>query len=240
MTDAARLSTLDELHALRAAALDWRLSRGDLGVYAVLLKHSDGNGLTFPGPALISRSAKLAVPNVKVSIAKLASLQYLSIKRRGLRRANHYHLQDSPAVPPRPAIGNSSITNKARPPDTNDSDHWDGTHTQFVESDSEATRHAGVPELGMPALTNWVCQRDANSLVNSQKNSQVDLEEFEEQKRLQEQEHLQKQEHRHSLELKQRASLLTEYRQSLETHPKNAAHMAKHWPWLLTSIDDAA
>lgn len=166
------LSPVVEVQALRAAACDWRLSRGDVGVYAVLLRHADAAGLTYPGPALISRDAHLAVPNVKASIVRLARAGYIRIERRGLRRANHYHLQRSPKVPDRPKTGNAGIPSRSPRDDDDESGNWERTHTQFDEHDSSPTGYAGIPELGMPAFSNWVCRRDANSLLNSPMNSQ--------------------------------------------------------------------
>lgn len=90
---------LEELHALRAAACDWRLSRGDVAVFAVLLKHADAEGLTFPGPSLIGGAAHLAVSNVKVSLKRLEAYRYIETERRGERRANRYWILESPKVP---------------------------------------------------------------------------------------------------------------------------------------------
>ena len=117
-------------------------------------------------------AAHLAVPNVKASILRLAQRGYIRIERRGLRRANHYHLQRSPTVPARPKTGNARIPSRSRRGDDDDGENWERTHTQLGGSESAPTGYAGIPELGMPASTNWVCRRDANSLLNSPMNSQ--------------------------------------------------------------------
>ena len=93
------LSTLDELQALRAAACDWRLSRGDVGVYAVILQHANSDRESWPGPTRISNVANLAVSNVKSSLKRLEDWKYIEIIRPGLRKANRFLVLQSPVVP---------------------------------------------------------------------------------------------------------------------------------------------
>lgn len=96
-----RISPVDEAQLLRAAACDWRLSRGDVGVYAVILQHADEDGHAFPGPTRIGQLAHLAVSNVKKSLKHLEDLKYIYVHRPGPRRANRYVVQDPPTVPSR-------------------------------------------------------------------------------------------------------------------------------------------
>ena len=96
-----RISPVDEAQLLRAAACDWRLSRGDVGVYAVILAHCDDKWHAFPGPSTISKQARLAVTNVKASLKHLETLYYIEVIRPGLRKANRFIVQESPSVPSR-------------------------------------------------------------------------------------------------------------------------------------------
>lgn len=99
-----RISPVDEVQLLRAAACDWRLSRGDLGVFAVILEHCDGNLRAFPGPALIAKRARLSVTSVKTSIRQLEEWRYLKVERPGLRKRNRFQILPSPNVIPRSII----------------------------------------------------------------------------------------------------------------------------------------
>ena len=96
-----RISPVDEAQLLRAAACDWRLSRGDVGVLAVILAHCDDKWRAFPGPTTISKQARLAVTNVKASLKHLETLYYIEVIRPGLRKANRFIVQESPSVPSR-------------------------------------------------------------------------------------------------------------------------------------------
>ena len=93
-----RISPVDEVQLLRAAACDWRLSRGDVGVFAVILKHCDADLRAFPGPTLIAKEARLSVTSVKASIRQLEEWRYLTVERPGLRRRNRYLVLSSPVV----------------------------------------------------------------------------------------------------------------------------------------------
>jgi hypothetical protein len=99
--DRPRIKPVDEVRLLRSAAFDHRLSRGDIGVFAVILSHCDAERRSFPGPALISKVAKLAVSNVKISLRALEVLRYIEVERPGLRKKNRYRVLDSPRVLPR-------------------------------------------------------------------------------------------------------------------------------------------
>lgn len=103
-----RISPVDEVQLLREAACDWRLSRGDVGVYAVILQHADEDGLAFPGPTRIGELSHLAISNVKKSLRHLEALRYLHVHRPGPRRANRYVVLDSPSIPTRKAASNIS------------------------------------------------------------------------------------------------------------------------------------
>lgn len=95
---AGRIQPVDEVQLLRAAACDWRLSRGDVGVLAVILRHCDDRRRAFPGPTLISQEARLATSNVKTSLRRLEELRYIEVERPGLRKANRYRVLESPRV----------------------------------------------------------------------------------------------------------------------------------------------
>lgn len=96
-----RISPVEEVELLRAAACDWRLSRGDVGVFAAILMHCDADGEAFPGPTRLSQLARLAVTNVKACIRHLEQLRYIEVVRPGLRKANRYRILQSPKVMPR-------------------------------------------------------------------------------------------------------------------------------------------
>ncbi len=100
-----RISPVDEAKLLRAAACDWRLSRGDVGVFAVILMHCDEQWHAFPGPTLIAHEANLAVTNAKASLRHLEELQYIRVIRPGLRKANRYVVLESPTFRSRKTTG---------------------------------------------------------------------------------------------------------------------------------------
>lgn len=75
---------------LFVAALDRRLSRGDLGVLMVILEHSDKQGRAFPGAFRIAKFANLNPRSVKRSVAKLARTGFLTVRRRELGLPNLY------------------------------------------------------------------------------------------------------------------------------------------------------
>lgn len=87
-----------ELRALQTASRDHRLSRGDIGVYSVLLSHAR-DGLAYPGPARISEMARLAVSNVKQSLGRLEDLKYIETIRTKARVRNRYRMLEPPMVP---------------------------------------------------------------------------------------------------------------------------------------------
>lgn len=93
-----RIAPVDEVQLLRAACCDWRLSRGDVGVFAVILEHCDGELRAFPGPALIAKKARLSVTSVKNSIRQLEEWRYLKVDRPGLRKRNRFQVLESPRV----------------------------------------------------------------------------------------------------------------------------------------------
>lgn len=99
-----RISPVDEVQLLRAAACDWRLSRGDVGVFAVILAHCDTDQRAFPGPALIAKRARLSVTSVKSSIRQLEEWRYLKVERPGLRKRNRFQVLPSPTVIPRSIV----------------------------------------------------------------------------------------------------------------------------------------
>lgn len=126
---------------MRSAACDWRLSRGDLGVFAVLLQHCDQAGACRPGPARISTMANLATSNVKASLGRLEELAYIRVHRPGPRKANRYQVLDSPAIPcRRTAEQLGKVRAELGLPAGLD-----------AVATSEPTRSAGRPHLGPPA-----------------------------------------------------------------------------------------
>jgi hypothetical protein len=94
-----RITPVDEVQLLRYAACDYRLARGHLAVYAVILEHCDDKWHAYPGPKLIAKKARLALTNVKASILKLETLKYIGVNRPGLRKKNTYDVLDPPRVP---------------------------------------------------------------------------------------------------------------------------------------------
>lgn len=93
-----RIAPVDEARLLRAAACDWRLSRGDVGVFAVILEHADDSWLSFPGIRLLSEKAHLANSNVLTSIGKLEGFGYITVLRRGQGRRQDYRVMASPEI----------------------------------------------------------------------------------------------------------------------------------------------
>lgn len=92
------MAAVDEIHLFRAAACDWRLSRGDVGVYASILDHADDTWLSFPGTRTMSEQARLAPSNVVTSVEKLERLGYIRVTRRGQRKRQDYQILQSPDV----------------------------------------------------------------------------------------------------------------------------------------------
>lgn len=156
MTDESRISPVEEARALRQAACDWRLSRGAIGVYAVILEHCNAAGQAFPGPALIARKARLAVTNVKACIGMLEELKYIEVERPGLRKKNRYRVTfRQQSIRPRLAGIPSSLKAAAAKKKANSS----RVHTQLHSGHDaptgyagmHSTGYAGVNKLGMPA-----------------------------------------------------------------------------------------
>lgn len=222
------LPPLDELRMLRRGAADWRLSRGDVAVYSVLLSHADGNLFTFVGPSTMAFLANLSLTNVKKSLARLETLGYVRVHRRGLRKANHYFLQPPPAVPPRGESGNASVPRPRARPMLGESSDWPRRDTQMAQLQSAPSGDAGVRDLGTPAITNWVCGRDSNSLFNSPKNSQGEISDLERSE--------QQQRQREEYKRRQLETLAAEYLEIRESHPKRAASMMTLFPGLSGAV----
>jgi hypothetical protein len=96
-----RFDMARQLRLLEAAACDWRLARGDVGVLAVVAKHADAQGRAFPGRARIAAMARMSVRNVTFALSKLERLGYVRVDRPGRPRRNTYELQAPPPVPDR-------------------------------------------------------------------------------------------------------------------------------------------
>lgn len=153
-----RPTVLDELHALRAAAFDWRLSRGDVAVYAVLLQHLNfQSGESWPGATRISRIARLAVNNVKASLRRLEEHRYISVVKSGPRIANRYRILNPPKVLSRKVVKAMEEARRSLDMDTcPELDMQAGPERQHSTTPSGHARippsgHTGVSHLGMPA-----------------------------------------------------------------------------------------
>ncbi len=146
---AGRIQPVDEVQLLRAAACDWRLSRGDVGVLAVILRHCDDRRRAFPGPTLISRECRLAPSNVKTSLRHLEQLRYIEVERPGLRKANRYRVLDSPRVMDQKAARTIAATKRELGLPASPAL---GMRAGPVRASSaRATRPAGGHQLGLPA-----------------------------------------------------------------------------------------
>lgn len=193
-----RMHPVDEAQLLRAAACDWRLSRGDVGVLAVILKHADGEWLAFPGHRLIAEQARLAPSNVPHSIHKLERYGYLSVIRRGQRKRQDYRLLQSPEVrrsaPARKSSGfgksaparKSSSEKRSAPVDRMKSAPVDGKHL-LLSIGAESTYEITSESTGA-----------ARALLEQERQEQI---------------------------AKRREGFREEYRQALVTHPEWAKRM---------------
>jgi hypothetical protein len=212
MASNERISPVDEVQLLRAAACDWRLSRGDVAVLAVILEHCDSELRAFPGPARIAKAANLAVTNVKRSLKKLEQLRYLGIEHRGVRRRSGYVVKEAPQVPTRRAGVPSSNLKKGH-----DSAR---ERAQFGVHEMGTTGYESITPTGRASIHQLGTLARHEVAFKTPLKSQGALLTPEEQ----EQQRLQKQ--------AERSSLRAEYEASLTTHPKHAEMMAKTWPWL--------
>lgn len=221
-----RIAPVDEVQLLRAAACDWRLSRGDLGTLAVILRHCNAEWVAFPGPKTIAEKARLAVTNVKACIRRLEKFRYIEIERRGLRKKNRYRILSSPTCPTRRAgiPRFKSATGRADIPSSENPSGYAGIHQ---------TGHAGIQKLGMPARhedafkTPNKSQRFAPVFSDSENQDQ-------EQQQKREQERLQE-------KAKQRDRVRAEYLETRFTHPEWARRMERTFPEELADlIEDKA
>lgn len=175
-----RPTALDELHSLRNACFDWRLARGDLAVYAVLLKHADATREAFPGPKRISALAAIAVSNVKASLRRLAELKYIDVVRPGPRKMNRYMILDSPAIPSKKAVlamrvlgrelGMRAGPDAKRPraaPKVSAPQKLDMRAGPDEADNSEPTGHAGRPTTGDAGRTELGMQAGHELSFNS-------------------------------------------------------------------------
>lgn len=146
-----RIPPVDEVQLLRAAACDWRLSRGDVGSFAVILKHCDDDWTAFPGPARIAKEARLSVTSVKKSIRTLEQFRYLEVIRPGLRKKNRFRVLQSPGVPHREMVAAARefglpSANKAK------RSNWARTIPQSGTTPKRATGEVQRPPTGEPRL----------------------------------------------------------------------------------------
>ncbi len=116
-TSADRIGPVDEVRLLRAAASDWRLSRGDVGVMAAILWHTNSSWEAFPGTRRVAAMARLAPSNVVASFAKLERFGYVRIIRRGQRKRQDFQVLPSPAVTESAPARKSSGFSKSAPTD---------------------------------------------------------------------------------------------------------------------------
>jgi hypothetical protein len=144
-----RIPPVDEVQLLRAAACDWRLSRGDVGVFAVILQHCDHDRTAYPGPTRIGQLAKLAPTNVKASIRRLEVFEYVLVSRPGERRKNRFTVLESPSIPSRKTlriIASARLELGAQTGPVSGKALAATRHARM-----HLTGHAGVQQLGLSA-----------------------------------------------------------------------------------------
>lgn len=203
-----RIAPVDEVQLLRAACCDWRLSRGDLGVFAVILKHANAEWFARPGTRTIADQARLAASNVASRLENLERNGYLKVIRRGQRKCQHYQLLDPPPLRRSAPARKSSGFSKSAPANKSSSEN------PSAPMDVRPSAPVDVKNLLLSIGTE--CTYEITSEITGA--SRLGSSEEEEQKRIREE--------------AQRNSLRAEYQASLATHPKHAEMMAKHWPWL--------
>jgi hypothetical protein len=216
-----RIAPVDEIQLLRAAACDYRLSRGDLGVFAVILEHCDADLCAFPGPALIARKARLSVTSVKNSIRQLEEWRYLKVERPGLRKRNRFQVLPSPTVLPRAAFetGQVSLTSSRLSKRGN----WSRGVAQSGSKLKAPTGQAQQPPPGQARLHQLgKSARQEVAFKSPEKSQDASLS-------LQEQEDQDKAT-RFARAQEERERVRAEYLQVLETHPAYAARMLKVYP----------
>lgn len=214
-----RIAPVDEAQLLRAAACDWRLSRGDVGVMAVLLKHANAKWQAFPGPTLIGRTAMIDPRNVKESLRRLERLHYIKVIRRGERKANRYELLESPFVAPRKVakmmeqtkreLGMSASPALGMRPSPDGSNRGGRTGDGFITP----TGDEFITQLGMPASPEVAFKTPLKS--------QGDCSSSEKQKREAEQ---------------QRARIRAEYLEIRSSNPSAAKRMERCFPKELADL----
>lgn len=209
-----RIQPVDEIQLLRAAACDWRLSRGDVAVFAVILKHCNADRGAHPGPTRIAKEANLAITNVKASVLKLERYRYVTVERPGLRKCNRFVVNDSPRVP----------TRRAHMPS-----HFETTGRVHAPSSSDSTRDAGVRSTGdvgtqkLGMLARHEVALKAPLRNHSASRPLVEEEEREAEKL--EQLRLQREERRAQDAVRTREGFRAEYLQARSTHPAWARKM---------------
>jgi hypothetical protein len=225
-----RISPVDEAQLLRAAACDWRLSRGDVGVMAVLLKHANAEWKAFPGPTLIGKTAELDPRNVKESLKKLEALHYIKVIRPGERKANRYVVLESPLVvsrktsaiidackrelgmPASPALGMRASPDRAR--------RGRPTGDESITPTGDESIH----QLGMPA--------SPEVAFKSPLKSRVDCSSSEEQERSAEELKAAAEAER----AKRRQSIRSEYLKIRSSNPRAAQRMVACFPRELADL----
>lgn len=113
--DRERIAPVDEVTLLRAAACDGRLSRGDVGVLAVILRHCDSEWLAWPGIRTIAEQARLTTSSVAASLDRLERVGYVRVIRRGQRKRQDYQVLTSPSVPRSAPVHKDSRFGKSAP-----------------------------------------------------------------------------------------------------------------------------
>ncbi len=157
-----RIAPVDEVQLLRAAACDWRLSRGDVGVFAVILQHCDSEGLAFPGPTRIGQLARLSPTNVKASLRRLEVFEYVKVLRPGPRKANRFQVLDSPRVTSRKALKVIQDSNRELGMQTGPVSGKAAAETRYARM--HPTRPVHVQQLGLSARQ----ESTSKSLLKSQ------------------------------------------------------------------------
>lgn len=206
----SRIEPVEEVHVLRSAAFDHRLSRGDVGVLAAVLQHCDATGFAFPGPSLIANLANLATTNAKRSLRKLEELGYLRVVRRGERRRSEYLVQAPPPIPTRRASVPSSNLKKGH-----DSARERAQFATRADACARVTGYESITATGDAGV------RNLGTLARHESTSEFTYESTGAERAIREQEKQEQEESR-------REGLRSEYLGALLTHPEWARRMERN------------
>lgn len=218
---AESFSSVDELHMVRAALCDHRMSRSDVAVYAAILSHCNGKLRACPGKKRLSEVTDVALSNVKAAVKRLEERRYLIVERSGTTKANWYQVLPTPRVPPRELASRKGCRKASRKAsdegsarDAGDPSSRDAGRPSASRVARDAgipsTRDAGRPDLGMRAGPELAFNSPKNSL--SAPRVLTDTERQEQQRQQREE---------------RTASLRAEYLATKDTHPAHARMMER-------------